>query len=71
MIQFTCTKDLCRNIHKKIDDTKNILCSHQFIEKQELRKYLSGILSIGIDESYLEKKKIISSMILATLRTKI
>ena len=37
MIQFTCTKDICRIIHKKlISDTKNTLHSHHCIEKDKL-----------------------------------
>ena len=40
-----------------IADTKKTLRSHHFIEKEKLRKYLSGILSIDIDEADLEKKK--------------
>ena len=52
-------------------DTKKTLRSHHFIEKYRLVKYLSGILSIFIDEADLEKKKISSSMILATLITNI
>ena len=42
---------------KRIADTKKTLRSHHFIEKYRLRKHLSGILSIDIDESDLEKKK--------------
>ena len=58
MIHFNCTKDLCRIIHgKRNSDTKNTLHSHNFIEKEKLGKYLSGILSIYIDEADLEKKK--------------
>ena len=38
-----------------IYDTKNTLRSHHFIEKEKLRKYISGLLSIVIDESDLEE----------------
>ena len=44
-------------MEKKNDDTKNTLGSHNFIEKEKLRKYLSGILSIDNDEADLEKKR--------------
>ena len=39
---------------KLIYDTKKTLRSHNFIKKEKLRKYLSVILSIAIDEAYLE-----------------
>ena len=52
-------------------DTKKTLRLYHFIEKDKLRKYLSGILSIDNDWADLEKKKISSSMILATLITNI
>ena len=45
MIQFTCTKD-----------TKRTLCLHHYIEREKLRKYLSGVLSIDNDEADLGKK---------------
>ena len=45
------------SLKKRIADTKKILRSHHFIERYKLRKYLSGILSIDIDEADLEKKK--------------
>ena len=43
-------------MEKLISDSRKKLRSHQFIERYKLRKYLSGILSIYIDELYLEKK---------------
>ena len=43
MIEFTCTNDICRIIEKQIADTKKTLRSHHFIEKEKLRKYLSGM----------------------------
>ena len=52
---------------KKNADTKKTLRVHHFIEKEKLWKYLSGILSIDNNEADLGKKKICSSMILATL----
>ena len=55
-IEFTSTKDLCRIIHEKKADTKKTLRSPNFIEKEKLRKYLSGILSIDIYEADTEKK---------------
>ena len=67
-ILFTCTKDLCRIINwKKIADIKKTLRSYHFIEKYQLWKYLSGVLSIDNDETDQEIKEISSSMILATL----
>ena len=53
MIQFTFTKNICRIIHGKKSDTKKTLRTHHFIEKEKLRKYLSGILSIDNDDSDL------------------
>ena len=44
MIQFTCTKYLCRVLHEKKTDTKKTLRSHNYIKREKLRKYLSGIL---------------------------
>ena len=44
------------SLKKRISDTKNTLRSHHFIEKEMSRKYLSGILSIDIDEADVEKK---------------
>ena len=41
---------------KLIAHTKKTLRSHHFIEKQKLRIYLSGILSIDIDEADIERK---------------
>ena len=41
---------------KKIAYTKKTLHTHHFIEKERLRKYLSIILSIDIDESDIQKK---------------
>ena len=52
MIQFTCTKDLTWK--RKNSDTKRTLRSHYFIEIKKLRKYISGILYIDIDETDLE-----------------
>ena len=47
MIQFTCTKDICRILHRKENaDTKRTLRSHHYIKIEKLRKYLSGILYI-------------------------
>ena len=40
---------------KKIADTKKTLHTHNLIEKQKLRKYLCGLLSIVIDQADLEK----------------
>ena len=50
MIEFTCAKDIGRIIHEKIAHTQKTLRSHNFIEKNTLRKYMSGMLSIYIDE---------------------
>ena len=57
MLKFTCTKDLSKIIRGKkiIADTKKTLCSNHIIEKDKLRKYLSSLLSILIDEEDLEK----------------
>ena len=44
-------------MEKRISDTKNKLRSHNFIEKEKLGKYLSGILSVDIGEADIEKKK--------------
>ena len=41
---------------KIIDDTKNTLSTHCFIEKEKWRKYICGLLSIVIDEAYLKKE---------------
>ena len=38
---------------KRISVTKKTLRSHHFIEKEKSRKYLSGIISIDIDETDL------------------
>ena len=43
-------------MEKQVSDTKTTLRSHHSIGKDKLRKYLSDILSIDIDEEYLEKK---------------
>ena len=60
MIPFACTKDLCRILHGKEKNlTKKTLRLHHYIEGEKLRKYLSSILSIDIDESDLGKKKIV------------
>ena len=57
MIKFTFTEYFCRIIHeKKNSDTKKTLRSHNCIEKETCRKYLSGILSIDNDEANIEKK---------------
>ena len=56
MLQFTCTKNLCRILHEKYTDTKKISRLYHFIENEKLRKYLSGILSFENDEADLEKK---------------
>ena len=42
---------------KIIADTKKTLRSHHFIEIEKFGEYLSGILSINIDEVDLEKKQ--------------
>ena len=44
-------------MEKWIADTKKTLRSHHFIEKEKLRKYISGMLSMDIDEADIEKKK--------------
>ena len=41
---------------KRIADTKNTLHSDHYIEKQKLRKYMSGMLYIDIDEADIENK---------------
>ena len=41
---------------KRSADTKKTLRPNHLIEKYKLRKYLPGMLSIYIDEAYLEKK---------------
>ena len=58
MIKFTCTKGVCRIFHRKekMLIQKNTFRSHDFIEKERLRKYLYGILSIDNTEADLEKK---------------
>ena len=57
MIQFTCTKDLCRILHGKEKMLKkSTLRSHHYIEGEKLGKYLSGILSIENDEADIGKK---------------
>ena len=58
MIKFTCTKDLCRILHgkEKNANTRRTLCSHHYIEREKLGKYISGILSIDNDEADLGKK---------------
>ena len=58
MIEFTSTKGVCRIFHRKekMLIQKNTFRSHDFIEKEKLRKYLSGILSTDHDEAYLENK---------------
>ena len=43
-------------MEKKNSDTKKTLRSHHYIEREKLRKYLSGILSIDNNEAYLGKK---------------
>ena len=43
-------------VEKRISDTKKTLRSHHFSEKEKLRKYLYGLLSIDIDEADLKKK---------------
>ena len=64
-MQFNCTKDLCRTLHKKNADTKRTLRSHHYIEIEKLRKYLSGILYIeNIKESDFNNTHIIKSNIL-------
>ena len=45
------------SLKKRISDTKKTLRSHHLIEKEKLRQYLSGILSIYIDEVDLSNKK--------------
>ena len=58
MIEISFTQDLCKifNEKNKNIDTKKSLRSHHFIEKDKSRKYLSGMLSIDIDEADLEQK---------------
>ena len=41
---------------KRIADTQKTLNSHNFTEKEKLRKFMLGILSIDIDEEDIEKK---------------
>ena len=41
---------------KKKSHTKKTLRLYHFVEKEKLRKYLSGILSIDNDEEDLENK---------------
>ena len=41
---------------KLIADTKKTLCSHHFIEKEKLSKYMSGMLSMYIDDEDMKKK---------------
>ena len=60
MIVFTCTKKAQQDYSqkKRFADTKNILCSHNFIEKEKLRNYLSGMLSVDTDEAELERNNL-------------
>ena len=58
-------------MEKKNDDTKRTLRLHHYIEREKLRKILSGIVYIDNDETDIGKKKISSSMVLATLITNI
>ena len=44
-------------MEKRIADTKKTIRTNYLIEKEKLRKYLSGMLSIDIDETDLEKKR--------------
>ena len=59
MTEFTYTKDLCRIINGK----KALLIPKRryvhiiSLKIYKLRKYLSGMLSIDIDEADLEKKR--------------
>ena len=57
MIQFTCTKDICRILHGKGENTntRRTLRLHHYIEIEKLRKYLSGILYIENDKADLGK----------------
>ena len=72
MISFTCTKDVYGNIPGKIFLITNRHYVHIIsLKKINEEKYMSGLLSITIDEADLEKKKINSSIILATLITTI
>ena len=41
---------------RKNADTKRTICLHHYIEREKLRKYLSGILSIENDEADLGRK---------------
>ena len=41
---------------KRIADTKKTLCLHHFIEKEKIGKYLSGMISLVIDEADPENK---------------
>ena len=45
-------------LKRKNADTKSTLRSHHYIEREKLRKYLSGILPIDNGEADLWKKKI-------------
>ena len=56
MIEYNCTKNLCMIIHEKNHWWRKTIRSHHFIEKEKLGKYLSGILSIDIDEADIENK---------------
>ena len=58
MIPFTCAKGSMQDFiwRRKNTDTKSTICSHHYIEREKLRKYLSGNLSIENDEAYLGKK---------------
>ena len=40
---------------KRVADTEDTLLAHHFIEKEKLRKYICGLLSLAIDEKNLEK----------------
>ena len=41
---------------RKNADTKRTICLHHYIERENLRKYMSGILSIENDEADLGRK---------------
>ena len=56
MIQFTCTKDLCSILRENKADTKKTLRSHHQIKREQLIKYISGILSIDNDEADIGNK---------------
>ena len=57
MIEFTCKKDLCRIIHEKKNCWyKKDITFTSFHWKREIKKYLSVMLYIDINEADLENK---------------